>query len=68
MLLRLGADVNHRNGSGNTPLHYAMAYDPQGALGEMLISRGGDDAIANNEGLSCYDGLGSSSRGNTSTT
>ena len=46
---------------GNTPLHYAMAYDPQGVLGEMLISRGGDDTITNNEGLSCYDGLGGSS-------
>lgn len=65
MLLRFGADVNHKNVSGNTPLHYAMAYDPQGALGEMLISRGADDTMANNEGLSCYDGLGRSSRGST---
>ena len=52
--------MNHRNGRGNTPLHYAMAYDPQGVLGELLISRGGDDTIANHDGLSCYDGLGRS--------
>lgn len=52
--------MNHQNGRGNTALHYAMAYDTHGVLGEMLISRGGDDTVANKDGLSCYDGLGGS--------
>lgn len=58
MLLRRGAKINHRNGGGNTALHYAMAYEPNGLLGEMLISNGADDSIENKDSLSCYDGLG----------
>lgn len=59
MLLRRGANINHQNNKGNTALHYAMAYDSEGALGEMLISNGADDSMDNKQGLSCYDGLGS---------
>lgn len=31
----------------------------QGTLGEFLIENGADDTIANNDGLTPYDGLGS---------
>ena len=55
MLLRCGADVNHGNSRGNTALHYAMTYDPRGAIVEMLISSGGDDTVMNKDGLTCYD-------------
>lgn len=51
------ANVNHRNAQGNTPLHFAMAYDTDGALGEYLIARGADDTIENAFGLTPYDGL-----------
>ena len=39
LVLSRGANINHQNLKGNTALHYAMAYDPEGALGEFLISR-----------------------------
>ncbi|KAF1332103.1 Acyl-coa-binding domain-containing protein 2, partial [Globisporangium splendens] len=51
------ANVNHRNAQGNTPLHFAMAYDADGTLGEYLIARGADDTIENVFGLTPYDGL-----------
>lgn len=57
MLIGRQANVNHRNAQGNTPLHFAMAYDNVGLLGEYLIAHGADDAIENNSGLSPYDGL-----------
>lgn len=62
MLLRKGADVNHANARGNTALHFAMAYDAEGLLGEMLISKGGDDTLTNVDGLTCYDGFARQSR------
>ncbi|OWZ24204.1 hypothetical protein PHMEG_000816 [Phytophthora megakarya] len=57
LLVTRRANVNHRNTQGNTPLHFAMAYDGEGALGEYLISHGADDTIENNGGLTPYDGL-----------
>eukprot|EP00586_Coscinodiscus_wailesii_P006174 CAMPEP_0172479832 /NCGR_PEP_ID=MMETSP1066-20121228/4655_1 /TAXON_ID=671091 /ORGANISM="Coscinodiscus wailesii, Strain CCMP2513" /LENGTH=443 /DNA_ID=CAMNT_0013240635 /DNA_START=192 /DNA_END=1523 /DNA_ORIENTATION=+ len=57
-LLRRGANVNHANANGNTPLHYALAYDGTGRLAEFLIERGADDNVENVFGLTCYDGLG----------
>ena len=57
MLLDRRADINHQNILGNTPLHFAMAYEPAGELGEYLIERGADDMLENNKGLSPYDGL-----------
>ena len=57
LLLLRGADINHQNAQGNTPMHYAMAYDPEGKLGEFLIQEGADDSIENSIGLSVYDGI-----------
>merc|ERR1711871_666777 len=57
MLLIRGANVNHQNSQGNTPLHYAPAFDTEGQLGEYLIEHGADDTIENIDGLSPYDGL-----------
>merc|ERR1711871_1241851 len=57
MLLSRGAAVNHQNSVGNTALHYAMAYDPSGDLGEFLIGQGAEDFIENKWGLSPYDGI-----------
>jgi len=57
MLLKRGADVNHQNANGNTALHYAMAYDLSGDVGQFLIENGADDALENQWGLSPYDGI-----------
>ena len=57
LLLNRGAEINHQNSQGNTPMHYAMAYDPQGTLGEFFIGRGADDTLENQLGLSPYDGI-----------
>ena len=57
MLLIRGANVNHQNSQGNTPLHYALAFDTEGQLGEYLIEHGADDTMENIDGLSPYDGL-----------
>ncbi|KAK1947931.1 Acyl-CoA-binding domain-containing protein 2 [Phytophthora citrophthora] len=57
LLVTRRANINHRNAQGNTPLHFAMAYDGEGVLGEYLISHGADDTIENNSGLTAYDGL-----------
>ncbi|OQR96180.1 hypothetical protein THRCLA_07364, partial [Thraustotheca clavata] len=56
-LVLKGANVNHKNAQGNTPLHFAMAYDKDGVLGEYLIGHGADDTIENIFGLSPYDGI-----------
>ena len=58
ILLARNADINHRNAQGNTPLHFAMAYDSEGTLAEYLIQQGADDTIENALGCTCYDGIG----------
>ncbi len=57
MLLVRGAAINHQNAQGNTALHFALAFDGDGALGEYLIEHGADDTIDNVEGLTAYDGV-----------
>eukprot|EP00981_Chlorochromonas_danica_P008761 scaffold2312_cov165-Ochromonas_danica.AAC.1 len=56
MLLLRGANINHQNAQGNTALHYALAFDPEGTLGEYLIEHGADDTIENIDNLTPYDG------------
>eukprot|EP01041_Mallomonas_annulata_P003889 gene3889-7762_t len=58
MLLARGANINHQNTLGNTALHYAMAFDTDGLLGEYLIERGADDTLENADGMTPYDGIG----------
>lgn len=53
-----GANVNHQVASGNTALHFALAFDPDGGLGEYLIEHGANDTLANCMGCTPYDGLG----------
>jgi len=57
LLIKRGANVNHQNSQGQTAMHYAMAYDPEGSLGEFLITSGADDSVENKLGLSPYDGI-----------
>lgn len=59
MLLVRGANINHQNAQGNTALHFAIAFDSEGQLGEYLIEHGADDTIENVDGLSAYDGVSS---------
>jgi len=57
MLLVRGAAINHQNAQGNTALHFAIAFDSEGKIGEYLIEHGADDTIQNVEGLTAYDGV-----------
>ena len=57
MLIIRGANVNHQNAQGNTALHFALAFDTQGLIGEFLIEHGADDTIENLKGLTPYDGV-----------
>jgi ankyrin repeat protein len=57
MLLVRGANINHQNAQGNTALHFALAFDNEGQLGEYLIEHGADDTIENLDGLTPYDGV-----------
>jgi ankyrin repeat protein len=57
-VLRRGADINAQNHKGNTPLHFAFSYGYGDSLGQYLISKGADPAIRNQEGFTCYDGIG----------
>ena len=59
MLIIRGSNVNHQNALGNTALHFALAFDATGTLGEYLIEHGADDTIENVQGMSPYDGVAS---------
>ena len=56
MLVDSGADMNQTNKKGNTPLHYCFAYGFD-EIGHHLISLGANEYAANNDGLTCYEGL-----------
>lgn len=53
-LLEAGAPVNARSGSGGTPLHTA-AFLGDTEVAELLLARGADPRIANNEGRTAVD-------------
>jgi len=55
-LLSKGANPNHQNRHGQTPAHFAIAYQFYD-LSQFLFENGGDDTIENKFGLSPYDGL-----------
>lgn len=56
LLLRNGAAINTQNSHGQTVLHFAFAYNFTD-LGEYLVSKGADDSLLNESGLTCYEGL-----------
>jgi hypothetical protein len=60
LLVRKGANINHQNCKGNTPLHFALSYGFN-ELGSWLADPekgGADDSIVNEDGNSAFDGLG----------
>ncbi|GBG25573.1 Ankyrin repeat and protein kinase domain-containing protein 1 [Hondaea fermentalgiana] len=60
LLLDKGANVNHQNVQGQTPLHYAMAYNfyELGAwLTDAAEGASANDQLLNMYGLTPYDGL-----------
>ena len=60
LLVAKGANPNHQNNQGQTPLHYAMTYnffDLGAWLADAEKGAGADDQIANMYGLTAYDGL-----------
>ena len=55
MLLQNGADINMKApASGRTPLMWA-AFRDNVILLELLITKGADKSIEDNEGLNCFD-------------
>jgi len=56
LCLRNKADINAKNRTGNTALHYCFKYGHSG-LGAYLIKKGADDTILNNAGLTVYEGI-----------
>ena len=55
--LRRGANINHQNLLGNSPLHFCCAYGFT-ELAAYLISKGADAALENSYGSLCTEGLG----------
>jgi len=57
LLIRKGANPNHRDVNGNTPLHYAFAYRHYDVASWLIRHTHADDSVTNASGLSVYDGL-----------
>ena len=55
LALKVGCDINHQNGSGNTALHFCYMYGFGDTLGKYIAEKGGDDTVLNYKQLSCYD-------------
>lgn len=56
LCLRRGADVNTQNLTGQSVLHYCIAYGFED-LADYFIQKGADDTMTNADGLTCYEGL-----------
>ncbi|KAF9930735.1 hypothetical protein FBU30_000113 [Linnemannia zychae] len=54
ILLHLGADINHRDEEGSTPLHHAAAYGHIQTI-TLLIEKGSSSTIKNNGGWTAQD-------------
>ena len=54
LLLERGADVNAKNGSGNTALHLAILYNSSDVI-MALINAGADIDAVNNKNVSAFD-------------
>lgn len=54
LCLRLNANINAKNRSGNTALHFCFMYAYYN-LGDYLISKGADDTLLNSDHQTCYD-------------
>lgn len=52
--LRRGAYINAQNHSGNTSLHYLEKYN-HSSLADYLRTKGADDTLLNESGLTCYE-------------
>lgn len=53
-LLKQGADINHQNGNGNTPLHVAVL-ENKSYIVNFLLEKGADPNIKNNENQTPLD-------------
>lgn len=53
LCLRHGASLDIQNASGQTALHFAYGYNYT-ELGQYIHSKGANDSIRNDDGLTCY--------------
>jgi ankyrin repeat protein len=56
ILIRNGAKVSVSNQLGNTPLHYAIAYNFD-KIAEVLIKNGANQLFRNNKGMTPWEGI-----------
>jgi len=55
ILIEHGANINYRDGGGNTPLHWAVNWFGGPPLVDYLLKNGADPTIKNNKGLTALD-------------
>lgn len=57
LLIRKGANPNHRDARGNTCLHYAFEYGHSELAAWLIRRHRADDGLSNLQGMSVHDGL-----------